>query len=125
VDFEAQERYRVAGLDLLYSDKLERDFLEQQLCSNIYTADLENGREIEDGVQQVERLRACMNLFSTSLKNRREHPAHRPMTELLGKARAALRRCLQRFLNLMLLPAFGHGFHRVSLHFSFLPLKPR
>jgi len=66
-----------------------------------------------------------MDLFSTSLKNRRKHPVHQPLTQLLERARAALRRGQQHFLNMMLLPTLGHGHHKVDLHFACPTLQPR
>ena len=41
----------MAGLDLLYTDKLEQDFLDQQQRTSLHTAQMENGREIEQGIK--------------------------------------------------------------------------
>jgi len=99
--------------------------LRLQQRTSFDTASMENGREIEEGLQHVEGLRASMDLFSTALKKRRESPAHGPLAQLLDKSRAALRRSQQHFLNMMLLPTLGHGYHKVDLHFACRALRPR
>jgi hypothetical protein len=73
----------------------------------------------------VEQQRGHLDLLGNLLKARRYHPAFGSIKELYDKTRAATRRQLQHFLNMMLLPTLGYGYHKVDLHFSnpFIPSR--